>query len=741
MTTVVDVISQMAEVGITGLQPFDLQADGKLHRFRPEGAKSKRAWYCLHECPLADGGTYITGAFGDWSQGSEPYQVKRIGYKQLSPEEQQEIKRRTAAAKKAREEEKARAQEVASRRAASVWVKLPETKTHAYLEKKRVKSFGLRVGKKRGADGPILISMQDIDGRIWGLQRVYPRPLKDENQVVLGDKFFWPKGCRIEGLFYPIGDLVDHETPIVVCEGYATGASIHEATGWPVFVAFNAGNLSPVCEALRSRHRNPMVIAGDDDFLTTKPVVNPGRTKAFECAKRYTATIAVLPEFKNRGDNSWTDFNDLHVQEGIGEVKRQLLSARDDGKNWKDRFLTSSNGNRLSIPFNVQLVLMHDPRWRGVLGYCELSYRIMKLKEPPFPNSEVGEWADEDTASLRIWLAENYAFTPKSADADDAITFAARFNKFHPVRDYLNGLKWDGVKRIDKVFTTYCGAADDKYTQAVAVKWFLGAVARAMAAPIKVDNVLILEGKQGLGKSTFLSVLGGPWYSDTHFNLGEKDGYQQMQGVWICELAELDSFNKAESTRAKQFFASAVDRYRPSYGRRAKDFARQCVFAGSTNQDSYLKDATGNRRYWPVHLEYLSTEPLKRDRDQLWAEAVYMYKEGGYWHVTPEELSLFEDEQESRYDQDVWEQVIHEWLLSLSKSEVTMHEIFAEGLKFTPDKMKPPEQKRVGQIMARLNWKKTRKRLNGGREHVYVAPEGWKEHQKITNQVKADFED
>jgi putative DNA primase/helicase len=400
---------------------------------------------------------------------------------------------------------------------------------------------------------------------------------------------------------------------------------------------------------------------------------------------------------------------------------------------WQDLLLLNKTGDLKGDIGNVQLILENDPKWKGVVGYCDFSYRIMKRKPPPFgKQSDVGEWTDADTSRLRIWFSHNYGITPKNADAHEAILVVAQEQRFHPVADYLTGLEWDGLRRVGTWLTEYLGVDQGAYSMAVAKKWLIAAVARVMRYPVKADCVLILEGNQGLGKSSALEVLGGGWFSDTHFALGEKDGYQQMQGVWICELAELDSFNKAESTRAKQFFGGKEDRYRPSYGRIAQNFPRQCVFAGTTNQENYFKDATGNRRYWPVMCKFIDVEALARDRDQLWAEALQLYRDGEEWWPSDDEKPLFEVEQDERFDNDAWEDLIVAWLIDPEQGatqQFTIDSILSGALRMEPAQMKPPEQKRVGQIMTRLGWRKSRPYIEDRgkrvRKNVYSRPVGW----------------
>lgn len=399
-------------------------------------------------------------------------------------------------------------------------------------------------------------------------------------------------------------------------------------------------------------------------------------------------------------------------------------------RSWKDLMHYTDSGEPKSDIYNAKLVLDNDDGWQGVVGYCDFSYRIMKRKRPPFANSEPGEWTDTDTDRLRIWLSEKYGFTPKNADALGAVVVAAEANRFHPVRDYLQGLQWDGKLRVHAWLSTYLGAEQTLYSSLVAQMWMIGAVVRVMRPPVKVDNVLIFEGLQGLGKSTTLSILGGEWFTDTPLALGDKDGYQQMQGVWIIELAELDSLNKVESTRAKQFFASSVDKYRPSYGRMVQTFPRQCVFAGTTNQDHYFKDATGNRRYWPVSCSYVDADGLRRDRDQLWAEAFHMFNRGDNWWPADEHKDLFGQQQDERFDEDVWQELIQKYLAGLTADRVLQSDIMSEALGMQAAQMKPPEQKRVGQIMVRLGWKKKKVRIDGERPAAYFPPDGWQDRFK-----------
>ena len=549
------------------------------------------------------------------------------------------------------------------------------------------------------------------------------------------------KGAQKQGCHSLLGSNSEgsENSPLVICEGYATGATIREATGWPVVLAFDAGNLRNVCETWRKRFpERELIVAGDDDFKTKG---NPGATKAHAAAMAVGATM-LLPVFAgelSEREEGATDFNDLHLSEGIDVVREQFLGYKSDlepeqhyleniSPDWILQLTKTATGNIKPNPFNLSLVLSHDQQWQGVLGYSEFSYSILKLKPPPYLNSAVGEWSDTDTTRLRAWCEKHYGFTPNNADASEVVNAVAQDNSFHEVRDYLQSLEWDHKIRLNSWMSQYLDAEFTPYTQLVGSMWLIAAVARVMRYPVKADCVLILEGSQGVGKSTTAAILGGDWFSDTHFHLGDKDGYQQMRGVWICELAELDSFNKAESTRAKSFFSSTSDRYRPPYGRHVVEYPRQCVFIGTTNQDQYLKDVTGNRRYWPVRVEKVDMEGLAEIRDQLWAEALHRFKQGELWFPQGDKLHLFEAEQDFRFDEDVWTEKIYPYLLDIIRPNgVLMSDIFEDALKMDPAHMKPPEQKRVGQIMARLGWRKVRPRTeSGSRTTGYVPPDDWK---------------
>lgn len=727
------VLAQLRDAGLA-VETLEL---GVLTRARVDGDRgSKRSgWYVVHDLHTAAGRTLYFGSYGNWKTG-ETGKLKH-STRGLSPEERARITAQVKLDRERAQQARAELAETAARRAARLWGQLPAEGRSPYLDRKKVRAYGLRFAR----DGVIVVPMIGASGALVGLQFIAPD----------GTKRFLT-GTAKQGASFAIGRTTHDSDPLVIVEGYATGASVHQATGWPVVVCFDAGNLLPVAEReRRAAPRRRILIAADDDHATTG---NPGRTKALECAQRVQAWVA-LPVFTGeRG----TDFNDLHVAEGLERVREQLLAAltvdipqgplraaegesapaRSDiggeeppeaPEPWLKGLRRTGSGDLKPDIANVVAILEHSRAWQGVLAYCDFSSRVLKRRLPPFRGAALGEWTDTDTTRLRVWMSETWGCTPKTADTDEAVLMAAQQARYHPVRDYLEALMWDERPRVDGWLTRYLGAPDTAYTRAVGRYWLIAAVARAMQAPVKADCVMILEGPQGLGKSTALKILGGTWYSDTHFQLGEKDGYSQMVGVWICELSELDSFNKAESTRAKQFFASAEDRYRPPYGRRAVTHPRQCVFAGTTNQDSYLKDPTGNRRYWPVPCDRLDAAALARERDQLWAEAVDLYQNGQRWWPGEDEGHLFRDEQERRFQSDAWEDVIREYLTNALASQITVAELAKDALKLEAGHLKPPEEQRIGRVMARLGWSKARRRVlrNGSRMQLWVfeRPAGW----------------
>lgn len=394
-------------------------------------------------------------------------------------------------------------------------------------------------------------------------------------------------------------------------------------------------------------------------------------------------------------------------------------------------FRNPKTGAILPARDNIYTILKHDEQWQGVIAYNDFTGRIEAIK--PNPLNIKGTWSDHHDFQLGNWLANHYGLIiNNSANLSHAVTMSAMDNSYHPIRNYLTSLPaWDGQSRLDKWLVAFMNAEDKPYTHLAGKYFLIGMVARVMRPGCKLDHMIIFEGQQGKGKSTTLRILGGEWFSDTTLDLGNKDSYQNIQGVWLQEIAELDSFNKKDSTQIKSFISSQEDNFREPYGRRTVQRPRQTVFAGSTNQNEYFKDPTGNRRFWPIKTGFydgaLATDKLPEVRDQLFAEALHRFNAGeNWWPTREEENTFFRQEQEAREITDPREIAVRLWLsdlVQLAKTEFTSLEIIGGALDTEVSKIDNMRSlaTAVGNIMARLGWERKR-RGSGEREWVYVRP-------------------
>lgn len=305
----------------------------------------------------------------------------------------------------------------------------------------------------------------------------------------------------------------------------------------------------------------------------------------------------------------------------------------DDDEDFLSKLKRDKNGTPESDVFNCLVVLKQDPSLKGKIRLDEFAHRLVVIDDLPWRGKdETPYWTDTDDACLRNYFATKYLIKGKGI-IDDALQEVTQDNKFHPVREYLRGITWDGECRLDTLFIDYIGAEDTEYIRAVTRKWMCGAVARVMDPGVKFDTAIVLYGSQGLGKSLILERLGRKWFNNSLVDIKTKDALEQIQGSWIVELAELAPTYKNDNEIVKAFISRTSDRFRSPYGRRTEEYPRQCVFAGSTNNLMFLKDRTGNRRFWPItgdkDRKTKNSWDLSKDEiDQLWAEAFVYWSEG-----------------------------------------------------------------------------------------------------------------
>jgi putative DNA primase/helicase len=372
------------------------------------------------------------------------------------------------------------------------------------------------------------------------------------------------------------------------------------------------------------------------------------------------------------------------------------------------------------------------PEWDGVLALDEFDPGIVFRRPPPFARasdtfpSHVG---DDDLDRVRLWLEDHAGLRAPRGLVRDAVRIIAAEHSFHPVREYLDGLVWDGVPRIATWLEDYAavvpsGPSHTRLVQSVAAKWLISCVARAMQPGCKVDTMLVLEGRQGIGKSSALRALAGEGYfCDSPLDIRGKDACQTIQGVWIYELAELDALLRCETSVTKGFLSRAHDRFRRPYGLAPQTHPRSVVFCGTVNHDAYLKDRTGNRRFWVIRCEdLLDPEGIGKVRDQLWAEARQRYEAGEPWHLLPEDETHMREEQAARLEGDPWEERIAAWTADRRGRPFTMREVLESALGLAPHNSSPKTMSRAHQILESQGFERRRTTTQGHRPYFYTRP-------------------
>lgn len=327
----------------------------------------------------------------------------------------------------------------------------------------------------------------------------------------------------------------------------------------------------------------------------------------------------------------------------------------DYNDEWKAELEYTKSGKLLCNIANIILILENDPALAGHIVH-DLFTGMDSAKDGLPWNKNANQWTDTDDANLRVWLEKHYDITGKEKIAD-ALTAVLTRRSYHPIRDYLSGLTWDGVPRLDRIIIDYMGAEDSELNRAMSRKHFVAAVARVFNPGCKYDYCLIMSGAEGIGKSTLLRVMGGKWFNDSITTLEGKEGMEQLRRAWVVELGELSSIKRSDVEQVKAHLSKQVDIYRAAYARRVLEHPRQCVFCGTTNEALFLKGDTGNRRFWviPVVAELRKyrdwSEAIRRDRDQLWAEAVHYYKQGEPLYLS-EELEAQAKQRQQDFNDD-----------------------------------------------------------------------------------------
>lgn len=376
--------------------------------------------------------------------------------------------------------------------------------------------------------------------------------------------------------------------------------------------------------------------------------------------------------------------------------------------------LQSTKQGYLNNLDNVVRVIENDPTIKGRIWYDEFLDAICSDWQDP-----ARRWRDSDDVLLQLYVQRHIGLTKVGvATVHDAALVAAFRNVRNECREWLEAVQWDQTERLAYVLNEAFGATQSAYTQAVGRCWFISMVARVMEPGCKVDTVPVLEGAQGVGKSSALKVIGGKWFAECHESVLTKDWYGVLDGHMLVEISEMHSFTRGEVERVKGLISCQVDRYRKAYGRNTEDHPRQSVLVCTTNRDDWQRDETGARRFWPVLCGAIDQNWLRTNRENLFAEAVHLYRQGVQWWMSDETDQS--EEVEKRRDADSWEPIVREWLKG--RDAVTTGDVLSGCLDLPANKQDVIYQRRIARVFRALEWKQRVVKEDGVNRRVWLKP-------------------
>lgn len=406
----------------------------------------------------------------------------------------------------------------------------------------------------------------------------------------------------------------------------------------------------------------------DDEAAEGTPVVTlPSTTAMKELARTDARVVGLLNSEKREEAQSY--FETIgQSEEAQALVERAEGTGGEADDRWQKLMTLDGRGAYEKTMANIVLILNHDSRFKGRIFFDEFANRGMVELPLPWEDGEgVRNWSDMDDAQISLRLEKEYGITGRDK-IENALKVVAFHNRRNAVKDYIEGLSWDGIERIPTLLHDYLGAEQTVYAAEIMKKALVAAIARAFSSHgVKYDTMIVFSGPQGIGKSTFLSKLGREWFSDSLYTFEGKDAAELIQGTLINEVGELSAMTKSETEVVKQFLSKTHDIYREAYGRRTNKYPRRCIFFGSTNSESFLKDATGSRRFWPIRVGECEKKKdifkeLDQEVDQIWAEAYTYFLLGEELILAKEVEAYAEDMQDIYRDVDPREGMIMEFL-------------------------------------------------------------------------------
>jgi len=622
----------------------DLIPDGKLHRFTPEGdrAGSDNGWYILFIDP--PGG----GKFGSWKLNIEQTYTHQTS-EPVTDEQRQQWKQRSEAMRRQRDADEAKRHNLARQTAEALWHAAKPATATPYTERKRIQPIGARVGTWTDGE-PDALLLPIVSGKtMHSMQAIFHD----------GTKRFLHGGA-IRGNYIKIQPPNTPTNTIVICEGYATGVSIHMATGWAVVAAMSAGNMQPVAAKIRKMlPDSTIIVAADNDQWTDG---NPGITEAKAAASSIGALLAI-PSFDNLQDGSKpTDFNDMHCLYGIDAVKRCMddvlnpppehhehFPAPDDRDTPPAQYyemmvdyfsplqLTNSKGKPKAVIENLSEILV---RLRATVRYNVISKEIDII----LPDTTYSVDNNSNSCLARL-KSECVKFDYSTANLTEYLLEIADRNRYNPVVQWVESKPWDGQDRM----TPLTASLDSRNPDLSAIllrKWMIGAI-HAAFSPYGIENssVLVLQGEQYAGKTAwFWSLLRGMEHLGKEGAIlapNDKDSVLGAVKYWLVELGELDAtFRKSDVAQLKGFITKAYDEIRKPYAVTFSKYPRRTAFFASVNPKHYLHDDTGNRRFWTVECGSGLNPRHGLDMQQVWSQVLSMYRAGQTWKLTRDELLM-----------------------------------------------------------------------------------------------------